>query len=271
MIPLHDENRPHDAPWVTRTLVVLCIGAFAWQLSVPDDAIAALTYRLGLVPAFLTGAVQPHAGLHALWPPLTLLTSAFLHGDVMHILGNLLYLWVFGDNVEDAMGHRRFIAFYVLCAAAAGLAQTLADPASTVPMIGASGAISGVLGAYLLIFPRTRVVLGIPVVFMLVPVRLPAIVVIGLWAGIQLTNAFGTDGGNVAWFAHLGGFAAGLALAPLLKSSRHPLFGPVRDHAAGPLARKAALRIVRPEPARSGPAGPVPDADARSRRRGPWG
>ncbi|MEC9347646.1 MAG: rhomboid family intramembrane serine protease [Pseudomonadota bacterium] len=275
MIPLHDENRTHLTPWISRIIVGICVAVFLWQLSLTGDAQELAVWRFGMVPAFLNGAATPHPDIGALWPPLTLITSAFLHGDVMHILGNMLYLWVFGDNVEDAMGHWRFVVFYVLCAIAAALSQMLVDPGATTPMIGASGAIAGVLAGYLLIFPRSRVVLGIPVIFMLIPVRLPAVLVIGFWIALQVFNV--VDGGDegVAWYAHIGGFAAGLVLTPLLKTGRHKLFGPAADFAPGPISRRAAMKIVRPAPA-SSPEGPAatsgfPDAGAPYRRRGPWG
>jgi membrane associated rhomboid family serine protease len=143
----------------------------------------------------------------------------FLHGGWMHLMGNMLYLWIFGDNVEDSMGHVRFSIFYVLCGLAAVLAQALPDPGSQVPMIGASGAISGVLGAYLLLFPRARIHVLIPLGFILQSARLPAMWVLLFWFGLQLLSNLlqGTESAGVAFRAHIGGFLAGMALIPLFK------------------------------------------------------
>src|SRR5262249_12404305 len=149
------------------------------------------------------------------------------HGSWMHLTGNMLYLWIFGDNVEDAMGHVRFLVFYLLCGVAAALAQALPDPQSTGPMVGASGAISGVLGAYRLLYPHARVLVPIPLGFFLHPTRPPASVVLLLWFGLQfLSNMFSGGGGGVAFRAHLGGFIAGLVLVPLFKRRGYRLFNP---------------------------------------------
>lgn len=148
----------------------------------------------------------------------------------MHLIGNMLYLWIFGDNVEDSMGHGRFIVFYLLCGVAAVLAQALPDPESTIPMVGASGAISGVLGAYLLLYPHARVLVLIPLGFYLHTTRLPAGLVLALWFGLQLLNnalTAGTEGG-VAFRAHIGGFIAGMVLIPLFKRRDVRLFRPAR-------------------------------------------
>jgi membrane associated rhomboid family serine protease len=154
----------------------------------------------------------------------------FLHGGILHLLGNMLYLWIFGDNVEDSMGHVRFIVFYVLCGIAAVFAQALPDPSSQVPMIGASGAISGVLGAYLLLFPHARILVLIPLGFIMHSTRLPAMWVLLLWFGLQfLSSAMqGPGSGGVAFRAHIGGFIAGLVLIPLFKHRNVRLLNPLR-------------------------------------------
>jgi membrane associated rhomboid family serine protease len=147
----------------------------------------------------------------------TLVTSMFMHGGWGHLLGNMLYLWIFGNNIEDRLGHGRFILFYLLCGLAAAFAQALPDTASQVPMVGASGAISGVLGAYLLLFPHARILVLIPIGFYPYTVRLPALAVLGLWFLLQLISSMATapGEGGVAFGAHIGGFVAGLALLPL--------------------------------------------------------
>jgi membrane associated rhomboid family serine protease len=154
----------------------------------------------------------------------------FLHGGWMHLTGNMLYLWIFGNNIEDAMGHGRFIAFYLLCGLAAALAQALMEPASEIPMIGASGAISGVLGAYLLLYPHARVQVLLPVGLVMHMVSLPAVLVLGFWFVLQVLNSMvATAGeGGTAWFAHLGGFIAGMAFIPLFKYRRVRFFNPPR-------------------------------------------
>jgi membrane associated rhomboid family serine protease len=154
----------------------------------------------------------------------------FMHGGWMHLIGNMLYLWIFGDNVEDSMGHARFLVFYLLCGIAAVLAQALPDPSSIVPMVGASGAISGVLGAYLLLYPLARVLVVIPLGFILQTMRIPAGIVLLLWFGLQLlSNAMQSAGqGGVAFRAHIGGFVAGMILIPLFKQRQFRLRLPWR-------------------------------------------
>jgi membrane associated rhomboid family serine protease len=154
----------------------------------------------------------------------------FLHGGWMHLIGNMLYLWIFGNNVEDAMGHVRFVIFYLLCGVAAVFAQALPDATSTIPMIGASGAISGVLGAYLLLYPRAHVLVAIPLGFYMRTMYLPAMVVLGFWFVLQLINSALADPGQggVAFGAHIGGFVAGMVLLPLFKHRNVRLFAPPR-------------------------------------------
>ncbi len=226
MLPLKDYNPLVRIrfQYVTVTLIGICVAAFLWQQSLgPEDGGRAV-FGLGMIPAVLldTRALAP--GLAIVSPEMTLLTAMFLHAGWMHLIGNMLYLWIFGDNIEDAMGHARFIVFYLLCGLAASAAHVVANPNSAVPTIGASGAIAGVLGAYLLLHPKTRVLV---LLFFRIPLRLPAYVVLGGWIALQLFSALGEksgDGGGVAWWAHIGGFAAGLVLVPFFRRSRVPLF-----------------------------------------------
>ena len=155
-----------------------------------------------------------------------------LHGGLMHLLGNMLYLWIFGNNIEDSMGHVRFIIFYLLCGIAAALAQALQDPASTVPMIGASGAIGGVLGGYLMLFPRARVLVLVPLGFFMHTLRVPALFVLGIWFVMQFLYSAMTTGqpGGVAYWAHIGGFVAGAILIIPFRSSEFPLFSGPQQH-----------------------------------------
>ncbi len=229
MIPIFDDNPARLTPIFTWSLIVACVAAFVWELSLGKQMDAAVVLY-GFTPASLFGGFVPIAGLGAVPASVTILTSMFLHGGFLHIAGNMLYLWIFGNNVEDAMGHVRFLVFYLVCGVAAALTLALVDPASRVPMIGASGAISGVLAAYVLLFPRARVTVLVPLIIILYPFRISAIWVVGFWFLLQLFSAAASQPGQpgVAWWAHVGGFAVGLLLTPLLKSSDFPLFGSVR-------------------------------------------
>ena len=216
MIPLRDDNPTTLRPIVTIGVIALCVLVFFWQLSLGPAVVRAIL-MLGVVPAHLTGAAHPAEPL--LPAALTILTSMFLHGGWMHLLGNMLYLWIFGNNVEDALGHGRFVVFYLLCGAAAVFAQALPAPESTIPMIGASGAISGVLGAYLLLYPHARVLVLIPLGVLSRLIELPAMLVLGLWFLIQVVSTLLADPNQpgVAFGAHAGGFVAGMLLVVLLK------------------------------------------------------
>jgi len=230
MIPLRDDNPTLHPPYVTVALIALCALAFLWQFSLGVKGQKFVAYSLGVVPAILLGRTEVPPELQVIPAPATILTSMFLHGGWMHLIGNMLYLWIFGNNVEDSMGHGRFTAFYVLCGAVAVLGHALPHPESTIPMIGASGAISGFLGAYLLLFPHARVLVVMPLGFFLHAVRLPAMVVLGFWFLLQLINSAVADPrtGGVAWGAHIGGFLAGLALIPFFKRKNVRFFAPPR-------------------------------------------
>ncbi len=225
MIPLHDDNPTELRPVVTISVIVICVLVFLWQLSLGKHAQAAV-YSLGVIPSVLLGHEHLPPSLAVIPAWATIITSMFMHGGWMHLIGNMLYLWIFGNNIEDAMGHRRFIVFYLVCGAAAVGLHSLHDTQSTVPLIGASGAISGVLGAYLLLFPRARVLVAIPLGFIIHTTRLPAMWVLGFWFVLQIINSAlaPSGGGGVAWGAHVGGFVAGMALIPFFKKSRVKLF-----------------------------------------------
>jgi rhomboid family protein len=228
MIPLRDDNVAARTPIVTRTLVGLCVLVFLWQMTLGPQAGQAAVYSLGVIPAVLLGRETLPPELKLVSPPFTVITSMFMHGGFMHLLGNMLYLWIFGDNVEDSMTRPRFVVLYLLSGIAAVLAQALPDPTSTIPMVGASGAISGVLGSYLLLFPHARVLVAIPIGFILQTVRLPAGAVLVLWFVLQLVSNLlaSGQGGGVAFRAHIGGFIAGMLLVPLFKRKDVPLRSP---------------------------------------------
>ena len=229
MFPLHDDNPTKITPYVTYALIIICIAAFFWQVSLGKYVQNAI-YSLGMIPAVLFDLreLPPELAVIPAWT--TLFTSMFLHGGWMHLIGNMLYLFIFGNNVEDAMGHKRFIVFYLICGVAAAMTQALPNPQSIVPMIGASGAISGVLGAYLLLYPHARVLIVIPIFFYPYTVRVPAGIVLLFWFGGQILSsmAAGDQQGGVAFGAHIGGFVAGMALIPFFKYKRVRLFAPAR-------------------------------------------
>lgn len=229
MIPLRDDNPSATPPILTVALIVACVLVFFWQLSLGPQ-LERMIYALGVIPAVLLGGLSLPAEIALVAPPATVFTSMFLHGGWMHLIGNMLYLWIFGNNVEDAMGHARFIVFYLLCGIAAALAQALPDPQSQIPMIGASGAISGVLGAYLLLYPHARVLVAIPIGFYITTVNLKAGWVLGFWFVLQLISSAASAGqqGGVAFGAHIGGFVAGMALLPLFKKRGVRYFHPGR-------------------------------------------
>lgn len=230
MIPIHDDNPAQTIPFVTVVLMVVCALMFIWQISLGPSGNQQLVYELGVVPAVLFGgaSIADSAGPPPGW--FTLFSAMFLHGSLLHLVGNLLYLWIFGNNVEDAMGHWRFTAFYLVCGVIAAWSHALTEPASTIPMIGASGAISGVLGAYLLLFPHARVLVAIPIGFYAHVMRMPAALVLGLWFLLQIISSAMAPTGQpgVAWMAHMGGFVAGLALVSVFKRRRVRLWQPPR-------------------------------------------
>ena len=217
MIPISDENPARLRPVVTWGIIAACIVVFFWQLSFSEQAEEQLLLTYAFVPRNFFG--------HAAADWYTLITSMFLHGSFLHLGGNMLYLWIFGNNVEDAMGHMRFLAFYLVCGIAAALSEGMVNPDSALPMLGASGAISGVLAAYVLIYPRARVTVIIPLGILLYPTKISALYVVGFWFVLQLLNIVGTTPGGpgTAWWAHVGGFIAGLILTPIFSS--FPLFG----------------------------------------------
>jgi membrane associated rhomboid family serine protease len=219
MIPIRDHNPSRGFPVVTTTLIGLNAAVFIYQILFPGD-LEVFFYTYGLVPCALTG--QCHGIPGSLPPWLTVFTAMFMHGGWLHILSNMLYLWIFGNNIEDAMGPLGFIIFYLLCGLAASAAQVLTDPGSTVVNIGASGAIAGVLGAYLALFPNARVDTLVIFGWFARLVALPAILVLGGWFVLQLFSGVMSLGaqtaeGGVAFFAHIGGFVTGLLLVRLFK------------------------------------------------------
>lgn len=222
MIPLRDDNPRRTVPIVTYVLIALNVLAFLWELSLGSRLEPALS-SLAFIPA-------------RYWVPgnwgfdlFTIVASMFLHGGLMHIGSNMLYLWIFGDNVEDRLGHGRYLLFYLLCGFVATFAHAVFSPASRLPAIGASGAIAGVLGAYLILWPHARVLTLIPIIFFITVRELPAVIILGLWFVLQFFNGVGSLGvrdaqdiGGVAYFAHIGGFLAGMLLITVFGGFRRP-------------------------------------------------
>lgn len=211
MIPLHDDNPRSITPLVSRALVGLCVLVFLWQSGLDGLESREVPFKFGLIPAVLFGHASLPSHLDVVSPMATIITSMFMHGGWLHLLGNMLCLWTFGDNIEDEMGHRNFLLFYIACGVAAAFAQALPDQTSVIPMIGASGAISGVMGAYLRLYPTMKVRVLIPLGVIFFVRELPAYIVLGLWFLIQILGSATADGqGGIAFGAHIGGFVAGL-------------------------------------------------------------
>jgi membrane associated rhomboid family serine protease len=230
VIPLHDDNPTERTPLVTILFIVICVIVFFYQASLPGKPGEIFVFKYGAIPSIVFGLDSLPEEVPAIPAGLTLLTSMFLHGGWMHLLGNMLYLWIFGNNIEDAMGHAKFVVFYLLCGILAALSHALIDPSSQIPMVGASGAISAVLGAYLLLFPHAHVLVLLPGIGM---TRVAAGIVLGMWFVTQLVSggmSVGATGGGVAFFAHIGGFVAGMALIGVFKRPDVPFFSPGRVH-----------------------------------------
>ncbi|MGK0689359.1 MAG: rhomboid family intramembrane serine protease [Aquificaceae bacterium] len=208
MIPIKDINPHRSFPIVNLSIIIICSLVWLYEVSLSDEELQAFIYQYGLVPAYLFER------------PQSLLTHTFLHGSWLHIIGNMWFLWVFGDNVEDRLGRVKYLIFYILSGLGAAIIQTLVSllfGGEEIPMVGASGAISGVLGAYLWMFPHARILALVPVFFFLTFMELPAVFFIGMWILIQIINGLITlplaGMGGVAWFAHIGGFFVGYFLA----------------------------------------------------------
>ncbi|NJR51313.1 MAG: rhomboid family intramembrane serine protease [Leptolyngbyaceae cyanobacterium CSU_1_3] len=226
MFPLSDDNPTRLTPYVTYGLIAANILVFIYELSLAPPELQAFFYNWAIVPRQLTasfsGAAIDASGLPE-WT--TLITSQFLHGGFLHIIGNMLFLWIFGNNVEDQLGHIKYLLFYIGCGVLAGLSQWFFSSGSTVPSLGASGAIAGVMGAYILRFPRASVLTLVPLGFFFWTFRIPAVFYLGIWfvqqalyglASLQARTNIGMQGGGVAYWAHAGGFVFGAILGPLL-------------------------------------------------------
>lgn len=282
MLPIKDDNPTTITPWVTYAIIAINVAVFLVTISLSPKGATLATLQYGAIPAVLFGHANLPAQLAA-FPPgyefLSIFTSMFMHGGWMHIAGNMLYLWVFGNNVEDAMGHFRFLIFYLLCGVAAAVGHALLDTQSQIPMIGASGALAGVLGAYFLLYPKARILVWFFWVFIF---YVPAVFVLGFWFVTQVFNFGSGAGGGIAWVAHIAGFIAGLVLIPLFKhrnvplwhdGSHAPAFGVYRPGRPGRKARGASTSGsgVPPWAAAYEAERAAKRAAMKRDRRGPWG
>jgi rhomboid family protein len=240
VIPLRDRNPTRRTPVVTFALIAACLAAFAVELSVTasggDAALERFFKQWAAVPADITTALE--AGNYVSQAMLGMITSMFLHGGWLHLLGNMLFLWIFGNNVEDRLGRIPFLLFYLVGGIAAALTQVVIDPHSAIPLVGASGAIAAALGAYIILFPGARILSLVFLGFFYQLLEVPAVVILGFWFLLQLVNGFAAFGaetaqGGVAFFAHIGGFALGVVVGLLLRivgagtARRGPAFGPM--------------------------------------------
>src|SRR3954465_8121927 len=214
MLPLRDVIPSRTTPYVTVTIIILNALAWFYEVSMPREQLSVFLQLFGVVPAAFSAP--------------TLLTSMFLHGSWSHVIGNMWYLWIFGDNVEDRLGHGRFVVFYLLCGIAAAFGQIVLDPESTLPMIGASGAIAGVMGAYFVLYPQSRVLTLIPLIIFWEIIELPAIMLLGFWFLMQLFSAgaiavtASSAGGGVAFMAHVAGFIMGMVAVFAFRKKQQP-------------------------------------------------
>jgi membrane associated rhomboid family serine protease len=213
MIPLRDVIPSRSTPYITVTIITLNAVAWAYELTLPQDVLPIYLQLYGVVPADFSAP--------------TLISSMFLHGSWSHVIGNMWYLWIFGDNIEDRMGHARFVAFYLLCGIVAALGHMAMDPTSTLPTVGASGAIAGVMGAYFVLYPHSRVLTLVPLIIYVEIIELPAVLLLGFWFVMQLFSAgaiavtASTHGGGIAFVAHVAGFVAGLGGVFVFRKRRH--------------------------------------------------
>ena len=222
MIPLKDDNPTSSKPIVTYYLIGICVFVFLIELSSSSYRTGTFFYSFGLIPSVLLGNKQLSQELYMIPAFLTIFTSMFVHGGFMHLIGNMLYMWIFADNIEDNLGKKRFIIFYLLCGVGAAMAQVFMDTQSQVPMVGASGAIGGVLGAYLINHPNARVLVLIPFGFFSQIIKIRALYVLGFWFVLQFINSAMSNpqGGGVAYAAHIGGFLSGIILILFFNKKR---------------------------------------------------
>jgi membrane associated rhomboid family serine protease len=220
-IPLHDANGLKHIRLQYITLGIIAVNVIVFLLMAVDDGSQATVYGLGYVPAVVNDVAELPSHLVLVPEGFTYVTYAFLHGDFFHLAGNMIFLWVFGDNVEDALGHFRFFLFYLACAAAGAAFHGMLDPGSGIPLVGASGAIAGIVAAYLILHPRVKVWV---LAFGRIPLRIPAFIPLILWVGFQMLMLSIGDDSNISWATHVGGILCGAILIVIMKRPEVPLF-----------------------------------------------
>ncbi len=226
MIPLRDSVRPQKPPFVNWILIAVNLYVFIREIMLPPEMLDDVFYNLGLIPSNILYTIVTGSPLDPVM--ITFITAMFLHGGWLHVLSNMLFLWVFGDNVEDRLGHFRYLLFYLAAGIIGSVSHILTNPASEVPVIGASGAVAGVLGAYLITFPRARVLALIPIIFFFTLAEIPAVIFLAMWFILQLFNGAASLGGAanpVAWWAHIGGFIAGAILIKIIAPGKIGWYG----------------------------------------------
>jgi len=274
-LPLFDNNPTQRKPIISYVILISCICVFLWQVGLSGYEERVLFFQLGIIPSVLFGHETLPQGLYLVPEWATIFTSMFLHGGWFHLASNMLYLWIFADNVEDSMGRVRFILFYALCGTGAGLGQAMIDPTSQIPIIGASGGIAGILGAYILLHPRATVRVFMLILVFIRIISLPAWLVLGVWIAGQFAAApAGLSGdGGVAYFAHIGGFITGMILIPFFKKRHVALFSDGRsDKQKGWSTEPVSLTTLKLEASqRYGRVshGSVPAV--KRPKKGPWG
>lgn len=217
MIPLRDSARSRTFPVVNLTIIILNLVIYFKEVTVEPYRLNQIFYTYGLIPADVLNTIFTGAPLTPVL--INFITATFIHGGWVHVIGNMLFLWVFGDNVEDRLGHFKYLLFYLLAGIAGGVVHVITNPASTIPVVGASGAVAGVLGAYIIAFPRSRILALVPIIIIFTLMEIPAVIFIALWFFIQLFNGVASLGGAanpVAWWAHVGGFLMGMLLIKMM-------------------------------------------------------
>lgn len=225
MFPLRDNVPSQSTPWVTWLIIAINVMIYGYQTTLPQQEVVAFFHQYGFIPSSLTNALAQGIGLHLLPFSTPLVSSLFIHGSWLHVISNMWSMWLFGDNVEDSVGHIRFFLFYLAGGLVASMTHFAVNPVSTLPTVGASGAIAAVMGAYLFMFPLARIRTLVPLFFIPLFLNIPAIVFIGMWFISQVFSGLYTfvtplPEGGVAWWAHVGGFVFGLLLIPLIRKKK---------------------------------------------------
>jgi membrane associated rhomboid family serine protease len=258
-LPFKDDNPHTITPYVNYSVIAACVLVYLWQFSLGPQGGQAAVYVFGFTPGLLFGDAQLDPRLPEVPQLMTVFSSMFMHGGFMHLGGNMLYLWIFGDNIEASLGHMRYLAFYLVCGVIAAFSHGLAAPLTDIPMVGASGAVSGILGAYLVLHPRANIRVFVVLIIFFTVINLPAFIVLGFWFGGQLLSSMTADPSapGVAFLAHIGGFVAGALLVFFFKKRGVSAFDKPRSRAFA--AEHRPIRVRR--------GGSVP----RTGKKGPWG